>query len=478
MWIAIRLPRLPLEIFLRGSSTPEPFAVEEQHRVVACDRKAMTRGVSAGMPVAAALALAPRLRVAPRDPAGETEALLGVAGWAAQFTPAIAIEFPDTVLLDMSGGLKLFRGLESFVESLRCGLADMGWSTKLAGAPTPRAACWLACADEERFIVRGELGQMLAALPARVLRCEAGTLEALQAIGIRTLGELGALPRDGVARRFGQRLVDDLDRALGRLPDPRNFFVPPIVFRADIELLAEVTQAEALLFAAKRLIVQLAGFLAARSGGIQRFVLKLGHRDKIPTEIAIGLVTPSRDAEHFVLLLRERLSNLGLQEPVRSITLQTEAVVPLAGRNLGLLLEENKPPGNWEHLIERLRSRLGVDAVYGLAPQADHRPEHASARDPLAPRRPQTRAGTAAEFLARPFWLLDHPRPLREVGAVPHYEGPLELLAGPERIESGWWDGEDVARDYFVARTRHEALVWIYRERRGECGWYLHGVFA
>src|SRR5205814_1656288 len=95
MWIAIRLPRLPLEIFLRGSSTPEPFALEERHRVFACDRKAFGRGVRAGMAVAAALALAPALRIAPRDPATETEALLGVAGWAAQFTPGVALEFPD-----------------------------------------------------------------------------------------------------------------------------------------------------------------------------------------------------------------------------------------------------------------------------------------------------------------------------------------------------------------------------------------------
>src|SRR4029077_18730938 len=107
MWIAIRLPRLPLEIFLRGSSTPEPFAVEERHCVFSCDRKALSRGVRAGMAVAAALALAPRLRIAPRDPATETEALLGVAGWAAQFTPGVALEFPDAVLLEAAGSLKL-----------------------------------------------------------------------------------------------------------------------------------------------------------------------------------------------------------------------------------------------------------------------------------------------------------------------------------------------------------------------------------
>jgi protein ImuB len=473
MWIAIRFPQLPLEIFLRGSSTPEPFALEEQHRVFACDGKARARGVRSGMAVSAALALAPRLRIMARDPAAETEALLGVAGWAAQFTPGVAIEFPDAVLLEVSGSLKLFGGLDSLLGRLRRGLTEMGWSAMLAGAPTPRAASWLVFAGERKFIgSTAELDPALAALPVEVLRREDENPEALEAIGIRTLGELRALPREGVARRFGQGLLDDLDRAFGVLPDPRNFFVPPARFSAGIELSAEVTQAEALLFAARRLVVQLAGFLAARSGGVQRFVLRLGHRDRAATEIAIGLIAPSRDAEHFTLLLRERLSSLALAGPVRSVALEADDVVPLSGRNLGLLLEQGKPPGDWEHLVERLRSRLGTEAVYGLALRAEHRPERA-----VVVAEPGSRQ-SHPDFGERPFWLLERPRSLAEIGAVPHHEGPLELLAGPERIESGWWDGDDVARDYFVARTQSESLVWIYREWRREGGWYLHGVFA
>jgi protein ImuB len=473
MWIAIRLPRLPLEIFLRGSSTPEPFAVEERHCVFACDRKAFARGVRAGMAAAAALALAPRLRVAPRDPAAETEALLGVAGWAAQFTPGVALEFPDGVLLEVSGSLKLFDGLESLLERLRRGLAEMGWSATLAGAPTPRAAFWLAWIGKQKFIgSMAELNPVLAALPVEVLRCNDETLAAFEAIGVRTLGELRSLPREGMARRFGQGPLAELDRALGRLPDPRNFFVLPARFGAAIELPAEVTQAEALLFAARRLIVQLAGFLAARSGGVQRFVLRLRHRDRAATEIAIGLVAPSRDAEHFMLLLRERLSNLALAEPVRELALQADDVAPLPGRNLGLKLEEGKPPGQWEHLVERLRARLGTEAVCGIAGRAEHRPERAGVIADVGQRQLQP------DFGERPFWLLEFPRPIVEIGAVPSLEGPLELLVGPERIESGWWDGGDVARDYFIARMQNEALVWIYRERRGEGGWYLHGVFA
>jgi protein ImuB len=473
MWIAIRFPLLPLEVFVRGSSTPEPFSVEEHHCVLICDRKAAARGVRTGMATSAALALAPNLRVMPRDPTGETEALLGIAAWAGQFTPGVALEFPSAVLLETAGSMKLFHGPEALVENLHRGIADLGYDAVMAGAPTPRAASWLALAGGRKFIDSAtELEPALAVLPVEVLSNSGGIRESLAAIGIRTLGELRALPREGVARRFGQALLDDLDRALGRLPDPRNFFVPPERFRARIELSAEVTQAEALAFAAKRLIVQLAGFLAARSGGVQRFTLKLAHRDASPTEITVGLVAPSRGADHFTLLLRERLGSLALREPARSITLETDEVLPLPGSSRPLLLEEGRPPGRWEPLVERLRARLGTDAVHGLACRAEHRPERAvEVVEPGA-----SRAKPA--FGERPFWLLEPPKPLREVGGVPHHEGPLELVAGPERIESGWWDGGEVFRDYFIARAQDQSLVWIFCDRGREGGWYLHGVFA
>jgi len=409
----------------------------------------------------------------PRDPTGETEALLGVAAWAGQFTPGVALEFPSAVLLETAGSMKLFHGPEALVESLRRGIADLGYSAVMAGAPTPRAASWLALAGEQKFINSvTELEPVLAALPAEVLSSNDEIRESLKAVGIRTLGELRALPREGLARRFGQLLLDDLDRASGRLPDPRNFFVPPEKFRAGIELPAEVTQAEALAFAARRLIVQLAGFLAARSGGVQRFALKLAHRDASPTEITVGLVAPSRDAEHFTLLLRERLGSLALREPARSIALETDEVVPLPGPNRPLLLEEGRPAGRWEPLVERLRARLGADSVHGLACRAEHRPERAVAvAEPGA-------SQAKPDFRERPFWLLESPKPLREVGGVPHHEGPLEFIAGPERIESGWWDGGDVFRDYFIARAQDQSLVWIFCDRGLEGGWYLHGIFA
>ncbi|MBI2961045.1 MAG: DNA polymerase Y family protein, partial [Betaproteobacteria bacterium] len=307
LWIALHLPQLPLDTLLRGAALPEPFAIAQGQRVLACERKAALRGVRPGMSLAAAQALVPQLRIRPRDPAAETEALLGLAAWAMQFTPNVALDFPDAVLLEVSGSLKLFGGEESIERALREEIAEMGFGVSIAAGPTPLAASWLARAGVERTVAQAaELKTALSPLPLAVLRCDAETLEALQAIGAATLGDLLALPREGVARRFGQELLDKLDCALGVLPDPRTFYAPPARFHAGIELPAEATQAEALLFAARRLLAQLAGFLAARSGGVQRFLLKLKHRDAGVTEIAVGLLAPSRDSGHFALLVRER----------------------------------------------------------------------------------------------------------------------------------------------------------------------------
>lgn len=473
LWIGLHFPRLPLETLLRGSPSPEAWAVIEQDRILLADRKALARGVRPGMLLSAALAMAPQLQTRRRDAAAETENLLGLAAWASQFTPSVALEFPDGLVIEVSGSLKLFGGLENLIDRVKTGLADMGFGATLAVAPSAKAASWLAREAHGRFVKNSqELKEALQSLPIHLLHGRQDIQEGWAAIGVSTLGELLALPREGVARRFGQEVLDEVDRALGRLADPRSFFSVPARFHAAIELPAEIAQAEALAFAGRRLLAQLAGFLAARSAGVQRFVFRLFHREGPSTDLDVGLVAPSRDAGHFTLLLRERLVSLVLREAVRSIVLEAGNVLPFAGTARSLIPEDRTAPGDWPRLIERLRARLGNEAVHSVAVAPEHRPE-------LAQRSVEPGTGQLQlDFGERPFWLLGAPRPIKEVASVPHYQGPLTLLAGPERIESGWWDGEDVARDYFVARTPDDALVWVYRERGQAEGWFLHGVFS
>jgi protein ImuB len=377
------------------------------------------------------------------------DALEPIAAWACQFTPKVSLEPPRALLLEVQGSLRLHGGLEGLRGRLDEGLAALDLAAGIAAAPTPRAALWLA---------RGG-GCTLEALPVEATGFE---LDFFRSIGAGTVGELLRLPREGLAQRCGAQVMADLDRALGALPEPRAFFEPPRRFSAALELPAEVSHAEALLFGARRLLVQLEGLLTACQAGIREFVLRMKHPDLPESVLQVGLASPARDAERLAQLLRERLAGLTLPQPVEALRLEADGFVPLPGRSGGMFGDAAGEAEGWARLLERLRARLGHDAVHGLAAQPDHRPEHAWRRVEPGEWDPHEWRPSGP----RPAWLLE---PCKLV------EGQFTPLAGPERIESGWWDGDDAKRDYFVARLPNASLAWVYREA-GE--WYLHGLFA
>ena len=188
----------------------------------------------------------------------------------------------------------------------------------------------------------------------------------------------------------------------------------------------------------------------------------------------VGLAAPGRSAEHFARLLRERLGVLVLKSPIEAISLEAGNLDDLPERN-GTLFDSPQGGEEWLRLVERLQARLGSDSVHGLDTHQDHRPERAWAPVSFGGSPGRTRGMQSPQTCPpspprppRPLWLLDPPRPLAE--------GGFALLAGPERIESGWWDGAEACRDYFIARTGESSLAWIYRDRGG--GWFLHGLFA
>jgi len=452
LWVALCFPRLALESLLRGRAPSEGpddlWAVAENRSVLVCNEAAVAAGVRPGSALAAAWALAPQLRVLPRDAAVEAAALEAIAAWTCQFTSRVSLEPPQAVLLDVEGSLRLFGGMGRLMARLRSGLAGIGFEALLAAGPTARAALWLA---------RGK-SETLETLPVCAIAPAPEALALLQRTGVRTVGELMRLPRAAAAPRLGQQLLDDLDRALGKIPEARGFFVPPERFGARLELPAPVAQAESVLFAARRLLLQLEGFLAARQAGVRGFALSLLHHGARTTRIEIGFTAPRRDAEHGLRLLRERLGALALASPAEALGLEAGGLTPLAGATPGLFRDARSEAEDWGRLLERLRARLGGALVHGLALHADHRPERAWRT---------VGGGEAAPAGPRPLWLLELPRRLGE--------GDFVLLAGPERIESGWWDGEDVVRDYFIACTQAGSLSWIYRAPEG---WFLHGLFA
>ncbi|KPK10865.1 MAG: hypothetical protein AMJ68_08005 [Acidithiobacillales bacterium SG8_45] len=433
------------------------------------------------MPLRAACALADDLKLYPRDEVLEQEALQQIAAWATRFTSLVSLSFSQTVLLEVGGSLVLFGGIYPLLENMRVGVSELGYTATLAVAPTPLAALWLARANQEQVIEhKAQLAKALGDIPLEHLTLGEKSLRSLHGMGLQRVSDLVRLPRDGLTRRLGKELVLLLDRALARAPDPQKPYIPPQRFRSRLLLPAEADSIEALLFAMRRLLVELGGMLLGCGGGVQELSIQLIHRDqqvnKVDTDVThidLKLAALSRDPEHLVGVLRERLERITLEAPVIEIVMVANTILSLASQAQDLFAKHGETEQDWNLLLERLRARLGEEAVSGIEQVAEHRPEYAWGTTDVG-------ATTAAPTIGRrPLWLLDEPLPLSSNHeGRPRFQGALQLDIDRERIESGWWDGNDVARDYFIARNARGLRLWVYRELRGEQRWFLHGIFG
>lgn len=469
------LPNLPLQACMRGVDEAGELAIIDHHpypRVVAATAAALARGVQPGLRVAGALAVAPKLQLKHRDHGAEHNTLIQLATWVGCCTPCVSLDLPDALVLEVSRCLRLFGGLTALVDKLKHGAVHLGLVVHFAAAPTPLAARWLAKA-RPGTLVSNTTGwsHCLDSLPIELLSegtaVSASTLDLLRGIGVRTLGEAIRLPRNGLARRGASSVQKAFALAHGECPDLRSWYVPPSFFTSRLVLPAPVSTTEPLLFASRRLVADLTGWLAALHAGVDQCHLHLEH-DGVPESVLhITTAQPGRDEERFVLLLREQLALFKLKAPVEALRLSAEAPVICNEHTPDLFGDVEQVRDAASLLLERLRARLGHDAVRSVRPWPEHRPECAwRTAEPGA----VSVADTGKRPL-RPLWLLAAPQPL---AAVEH----LILLSGPERIESGWWDGADVQRDYYVAHTSHAGRWWVFQRLNSPGGWYVHGYFG
>ncbi|MDH3713826.1 MAG: DNA polymerase Y family protein [Gammaproteobacteria bacterium] len=473
LWLCLHLPLLPLEVFVRGGQgRPAAVACKDRgrERVLVCNRAAETLGVSAGMRMSAAFALAPTLELHPRSDAKEARALNRLAAWSGQFSDFVSLRAPDAVLLEIRGSLRLFGGLDTLLRVVGQAADELGFKVNKGVAPTPLAACLLARTGGGVVVGEGWRRQ-LQKIPSAHLQQSQATLSALRDMGITTLAGCLRLPRSGLAKRFGPEFLCYLDRLLGKAAHPLARFEAPLRYAAHIALPAETVSLEALSFPLKRLLLELCGILAGRAAGVQELAVELRHSRVPGTSLAISLVAPNRDAEHLLMLVRERLDRVSLPAPVLEVGLRVDRFESLAATS-GDLFGRNETAAG-ERFLDQLRSRLGAEAVDSVACYPEHRPERA-----WCTTEPGTeKTAVVMQHPVRPLWLLPRPQPLPTHRGEPCHEGALTLLEGPERIESGWWDGGDVTRDYFVACNTRGARYWVFQElRRRE--WFLHGIFA
>jgi protein ImuB len=467
LWACVLLPHLALDGILRRRVGDEPLVLVDgavnARSIVAVNASARDAGLRVGQRLIAAHALLARFDAQPYNPQEAERWQRFLAAVAYRYSSEVSL-LPHSIVLEVSRSLGLFGPWPRFESMLRADFTALGFRHRIAVAPTPQAAYVLAGIEDGRAVLaQDELRHALRDVPMRKSRLPVDAVDALSGMGIRMLGPLLGLPRDGLRRRFGAGLLQAIDRLLGELPAGLDNYRPPDVFDLRVELTHEVENIAALVFPLRRMTADLAAYLAGRDGGVQRFVLRLEHREGRATAVKVGLLSPERDAGMLFELARGRLEQVQLPEPVLGLRLVARDLpdfVP-AGRDLFDERPANALP--IEQLRERLRARLGDRAVYRLGSTTDPRPERAQA---VA----EHGGVNYEEPCPRPTWLLDRPIPLR--GPAPR------ILAGPERLETGWWDGAEACRDYYVIETSLGQHAWAFCQPGEQSGWMLQGWFA
>jgi protein ImuB len=429
--------------------------------------------------------------------------------WALQFTPRVAW-LDEALLLEISACERLWGGQQQLMRLMTAWNPVPGSRIqKVQGATSLVALARL------RLFALGEkpFPGMREDLPLHTLSAARAHLDVLGTMGCRTWGDVAALPRGGLARRFGTGLREALDMAWGLRPERHTWLTLPDVFEQKLELPALAEGAPELMWSANRLLAALQVWLRARQRGVLAlelewtFDLKRRNGVDLPPHQAITVRTaePTQDMAHLRRLMSERLALTRLAAPASWLRLRSIETTPWAGASTSFLPEDNRKGDKLHELVERLSARLGAQQVLVPVPQADHRPERMQEWQPalrsssFLARRGRGREGRESgeapppappEGSLHPTWLLREPMPLEIRDGHPWYHGRLRRLVGPQRVEAGWWGddeeegGHPAVRDYYVAESPAAGLVWVFRERPSACfaarevRWFLQGLYA
>ena len=545
LWLCLRFPLLPLEVFSVGgarSLTSRAAVVMHQHRVLLGNKPATEAGIKPGLTLATAQALCAELAVFDRDEHREARLLKTLAYGFYRFTPTITLGWPGYLpresgylLLEISGCLKLFKGLPRLLRLISKSMDEQGHAHTLGLAPTPKAATLLShvevdplsCFHPDSGIISNtnDFQHNLYELPLVLLDCPDKLKGKFLSTGFHKLGDLLILPGPALGRRYGRDFLKHLKQLTGELADlQQNLELPPR-FASTLDFNDTINSAEMLVFPMKRLLLALSGYLHGRQLHCQQIrwrmgLAPVGQLGATSTDMRLSFARPHNQLAHFLSLSRLRLEQQRLPGPVESLTLHADQFMAAKQKNTdlfgGLGADNADRDDDLLMVLDKLRTRLGENNVHGLSTVDSHIPEQAwtavplnnplnnpldnplnkrdktqktkntgsiSAKNTSFPEYkpfPKNKNNPATEEAVkpptRPRWLLAQPLPVRIHNQQLYWQGPLELLRGPERIEGNWWQ-QAICRDYFIARHDSGALYWLYQDRLNK-RWFIHGLFA
>jgi len=484
-------------------------ATERGKQWVACaDERAAAKGVCVGMSLAHARALLKGTPVweKPFTPVEDARRLRRLARWAQRFSPVVAADEPDGLLLDMAGCEELFGSDERMVALVETSLARWKLPARLALAPTVGCA-WAVSrfsADRIKIVARERIREELAPLSVAGLRIDPTFVSALNEVGIERIGSLFDVPRAELACRFGADLLRRLDQATGCA----NETITPIRTATPIEAIrafdGPVTSLEAITVTVRELLFALVLQLEERACGVRTLDMVWERISAEPARVSMMLTYPSSDAQHLWSLLKAKIERIHMGYGVEAITLRASRFGPLSTRQMGFdhggKGKSHPREADCGELLDRLMDRLGPRAVCALTAAETYVPEEAFPLCAWSPNQGQVAPPAnidptvSRDHAPRPSQLFDVPEPVRVMSLVPegppswvHWRGrdsPVHCAGGPERIALPWWrsigstsSSPDLARDYYEVEDDQGRWLWVFQDRATR-NWFVQGLWA
>jgi protein ImuB len=457
--------------------------------ITAASLLAEQQGAFAGMAAADARAAVPELVVIDDTP-GKTAKLLRLLGlWCIRYTPLVAVDLPDGLILDISGCAHLWGDERGYFKEIVLKLRNAGFDTRASIADTPGTAWAVArFAQTSPIVPQGGQSQALRGLPPAALRLETEVLERLQKLGFRHIDQLLNIPASVLRRRFGKALLLRLDQAQGRTTEVLVPLVPPVPYVERLPCLEPIRTVPGMEIAMEKLLSQLCIRLESEGQGIRKVVLKCHRVDGRTVQAGIATNRGSHSVSHLFKLFQLQIPKI---EPALGIELFVMEV--LKTEEMDIIQEQlwavdkGLADTALAELLDRVAGRVGPDTIQRFLPAEHYWPERSVKVAASLTEQPETNWPVQL----RPIRLLNKPAPIEVMALVPDnppklftYKGKRHIIAkadGPERIGREWWQDSGEHRDYYIVEDNEGQRYWLFRSGHydgNDAQWFLHGYFA
>ncbi len=475
------------------AATAFVLAAPEHGRMLVTEasREAREKGIHAPMTVADARAIFPSLVVLQDDPQRPAQLLQYFAAWFIRYTPMVATDAPDGLVLEVTGCAHLWGGEETYLAEIISRLARLGYQVRAAMADTIGAA-WAVTryGSQGNIINSGQQFTALLSLPPSALRLALDTVERLEKLGLRQVKDFISLPRTALRRRFGQSLLQRMNQAIGSEVENIVPIHPPQSFQERLPSLEPIVTATGIAIALERLLDGLCSQLQKSEQGMREASFKCFRIDGKTEQINISTIRPSCNAHHLFKLFEFQLPRIAPGPGFELFVLEAP-VVEDAGAGQQALWKNNNgvTATRVAELLDRISGKVGSGHIHRYLPDAHYWPERSYIKVMELEEQPALPWHTDRP---RPIQLLKNPQPIEVTAPIPDYppmlfrlKGKLHKITradGPERIEQEWWLQEGLHRDYYTVEDEEGCRYWIFRSGHYDTSktyqWFLHGFFA